>query len=683
MTKKAFWSIVFYLVWFWAIGSDMALGADSTLFSDSMNGILRSRTAENFREYRNTFELVLGIVYQYIQSPNVNISDALATSRQAIYPMMNNMYSPSSLYIGYETGQFYGYLAAANTTLGHSYAETRIDENGTLTLHQYDVGFDGTIIGDRISVRPYDCRTREWYLYAKKGSRLSPPYFDEVSKLPLVTLTLPIYTWPDDKLNETAELIGFAGADVYLTELSDFIFSLHNREVPMYFMTGDYKLLGTALQHVDLWTENTTLGEPQLVYASDSTNTFIAQATQKLIMYNFPTQPIDTTIKGKRLRIYSTPVNRSIFVHLLEGSEDDLVLTAPSNYTTIAMVWLALGLLLAFGSLSFLFKYREDPVVQQSRPQFLYVIIFGMLLQVLMNSAFFGERTTVICWIALFAPISICMLLVPLFLLSRELYIYHSEMAMYPKQVPRAGLTGWQIWLISMGYASFIIVYKICYEFSFGYADNGPETKVYESADGAITEYKECRITHGRGALSALPFYSVFLVVFYYLTRLYRSSWQTPIEYPIPLRSIVLANCNVGLLALGFFSATRSHDIGMVSLVRILVSVTVYALVIITLIVPLAQVVPSIDIKQQQKQKRRHPSLRSVVPLPSMDEANTADKAVASAGETPAIPEDAHPSRVVAGSPCERLGNGVNGVFDRSPQDCLQDQHVADKSDGE
>ncbi len=59
----------------------------------------------------------------------------------------------------------------------------------------------------------FDARTRSWYISAseKKGTIISEPYVDEVSKNMMITIASPIYNG--------SELIGVVGEDVYITEI--------------------------------------------------------------------------------------------------------------------------------------------------------------------------------------------------------------------------------------------------------------------------------------------------------------------------------------------------------------------------------------------------------------------------------------------------------------------------------
>jgi len=129
-----------------------------------------------------------------------------------LYQSKTSFPESSSIYIGYETGLFYGYIV-------QTYQVVAIP--ATKQLIAYFANRDGSA-GHFVSTSSFDPRTRPWYIGPKtaKGPTWIPAYISAATGTSLFSFGIPLYVNYSDP---SSGLIGVLSVAAYLTDLTKYL----------------------------------------------------------------------------------------------------------------------------------------------------------------------------------------------------------------------------------------------------------------------------------------------------------------------------------------------------------------------------------------------------------------------------------------------------------------------------
>ena len=142
----------------------------------------------------------------------VNLSRPLETSMKLLYQSKTSFPESSSIYIGFETGLFYGYIV-------QTYQVVAVP--ATKKLIAYSLNRNGSA-GHIVSSSSFDPRTRPWYIGPKnaKGPTWIPAYISAATGTSLFSFGIPLYL---NTSGTTKTLIGVLSVAAYLTDLTNFL----------------------------------------------------------------------------------------------------------------------------------------------------------------------------------------------------------------------------------------------------------------------------------------------------------------------------------------------------------------------------------------------------------------------------------------------------------------------------
>jgi len=148
---------------------------------------------------------------------NLTLTDPHDTSQKILYQTKLTFQESSNIYIGYESLLFYGYI-------GSAYQFT-VKRGSNFFSVSYTVKPDGSK-GTYLSNMTYDCRTRPWYIAAKKNKMPSwtAPYLSATTGSSVFNLGVPIYK----NSSNSSPLIGVLSVAAYLTDITKYLVNAYS-----------------------------------------------------------------------------------------------------------------------------------------------------------------------------------------------------------------------------------------------------------------------------------------------------------------------------------------------------------------------------------------------------------------------------------------------------------------------